>query len=297
MTPASFWSGTRQTVTRFFSHQPFMLAASLSFYTLLSLAPLLLIVLAAAGLIFGEGAVREELVHQVREVVGERGAEAVDEVIENANRPGTDTISMIVGVATLLFGATTVFAQLQAALNQIWGVEARPGNAVWGFLKDRLLSLAMIFGIGFLLLVSLVVSAVIAGMQNYINTRLPGGGILTQALNLLISIGVITVLIALVFKYLPDAKIAWRDVWVGAFITTVLFSIGKLGIGLYLGQASVGSSYGAAGSLVILLVWVYYASLIFFFGAEITRTYADRVGEQVRPSAHAAARDDATKPT
>jgi hypothetical protein len=172
----------------------------------------------------------------------------------------------------MLLGATTIFAQLQKALNQIWEVEPRPGNALGHFLKQRLLSLAVVASVGFLLLISLVASAVLAGLQGYIDARMPGSALLWRALNAVLSLGIFTLLFAVIYRVMPDVNIAWKDTWMGAFITAVLFAIGKLAIGLYLGQASVGSAFGAAGSLVVFMVWIYYASLILFLGAEMSHS-------------------------
>jgi membrane protein len=198
-------------------------------------------------------------------------------------------VSVVIGIVTLIIGASTVFGQLQSALNQIWEVEAAPAkSAIGSFIRTRVLSLAMVIGIGFLLLVSLIVSAALAALDGYLQTRtaLPAG--LWQALNLLTSLGIIALLFALMFKLLPDVKLAWRDVWFGAFVTAALFTAGKYLIGLYLGHASIGSSYGAAGSVVVLMVWVYYSSLIVFLGAEITQVRRSRrLGESAAPAEHA----------
>jgi membrane protein len=271
----------------FLQDEPFRLAAALAYYTLLSMAPLLLIVIAMAGAFFGEGAVRGEVVDQIGSLVGPEGANLAGTLIDNAQRIGGSVASIVLGGGLMLFGATTVFAELQSALNHVWHVQAAPTNAVWGFLRHRLLSFALILSIGFLFAVSLIISALLAALQNY----LTGLGIaevsVWRGLNAAASFTVFTVLIAMIFKYLPDAIIAWRDVWFGAVITSVLFVGGKYLIGLYLGQAGIGSVFGAAGSVVVFMVWVYYAGLIFFFGAEITRAVARQRGSAVRPSGHA----------
>ncbi len=274
--------------TEFLSENPFQLAGALSFYTLLSLAPLLLVVVASAGLFWGEAAVRGQLTGQFEQLVGSDGASVINTIIANASDTKTGVISMIIGLATLLFGATTVFVQLQASLNQIWNVRTTARrNAIWSFVRIRLLSMAIVLGMGFLLVVSLVFSAALAALKNHMDAKLSGMAWLWELLNFGISLGVVTVLIAMIYKYLPDVRIAWRDVWLGALVTAGLFGIGKFLIGMYLGHASVGSAYGAAGSLVVLLVWVYYSSLILFFGAEITQLLMRYRGHEIQPAAFA----------
>lgn len=273
--------------TSFIAHEPFRLAAALSYYSLLSMAPLLLIVIGTAGLFFGEGVVRDEIVQQVRILTGEEGAVLVRTVIENAERLEQDVFSILLGGGLMLFGATTVFAQLQGALNQVWHVKAAPENAFLGFLRHRLLSFALILSLGFLLMVSLIAGAILAALQGYLDTL----GFATvgwwRFVNAFVSFGFATMLIAMIFKYLPDALIGWPNVWLGALITSLLLVGGRYVIGLYLGQASIGSVFGAAGSVVVFMVWVYYAALIFFFGAEVTRTVARYRGQRVEPSNHA----------
>jgi membrane protein len=277
-----------RTVQEFLDDQPFDLAGALSYYTLLSIAPLLVVVLATAGLFLGGEAVRDQVVDQISGLTGRSSAELIETVIAKSDQPKRGVFAMTVGVAITVLGATTVFAQLQAALNRIWHVQAAPGkNVIWGFVRHRVLSLGLVLTIALLLLVSLVISALLAGFQGYLNAHFPGGAIIWQALNAVVSLALITVLIAMIFKFLPDAKIEWRDTWFGAFITSLLFTIGKFLIGLYLGQASIGSTYGAAGSAVVLMVWTYYASLILFFGAKITQVMARSRGARIVPSAHA----------
>jgi membrane protein len=287
------WFVAKRSVLAFIAGDPFRLAAALSYYTLLSMAPLLLIVLGVGGFFFAETAVRMELVGQVRNLVGSPGADVVDSIITNAQQSQQSATSILLGGALMLFGATTVFAQLQGALNQIWQVKAEPTYAVLGFLRHRLLSFALVLAIGFLLTVSLTISAVLSGIQAYLGSLEIASVTLWQVANGVISFTFVTVLIAMLFKYLPDALIEWRDVWLGAVLTSILFLIGKYVIGLYLGQASIGSIFGAAGSVVVLMVWVYYAALILFFGAEVTRAVAQYRGARVRPSPHAARAEDA----
>ena|SRR5690606_34859679 len=273
--------------TSFIAHEPFRLAAALSYYSLLSMAPLLLIVIGTAGLFFGEGVVRDEIVQQVRVLTGEEGAALVRTVIENAERLEQDVFSILLGGGLMLFGATTVFAQLQGALNQVWHVKAAPENALLGFLRHRLLSFALILSLGFLLMVSLIAGAILAALQGYLDTLGFAAVGWWRFVNAFVSFGFATLLIAMIFKYLPDALIGWPNVWLGALITSLLLLGGRYLIGLYLGQASIGSVFGAAGSVVVFMVWVYYAALIFFFGAEITRTVARYRGQRIEPSNHA----------
>jgi membrane protein len=289
VTRRTFWKLAKEAVAEFWEDSPLQLAAALSFYTLLSLSPLVLIVVATAGLVWGEPSVRAELLTQIQELVGQAGAETIRMVLEGTTISGQSLGSMIVGIVTLLFGATTVFVQLQSSLNQIWDVKTAVKTVTrrglfWSLIRTRLLSLTLILVVGFLLLVSLVVSTALAALQGYLSRAFPGGGALWQTANFLVSLLVISVLIAMVYRLLPDVRLNWRDVWVGAATTSVLFGVGKSVIGLYLGHASIGSSYGAAGSLVVFLVWVYYSSLIMFFGAEITFVYAQHRRRRVRPT-------------
>jgi len=296
VTRHNYWKLATESVAEFWEDSPFQLAAALSFYTLLSLSPLVLIVVAAAGLVWSEQSVRAELLNQIEELVGQAGAETVHMVLVGTSISGKSMGSMIVGIVTLLFGATTVFAQLQSSLNQIWDVKIAVKTVTrrglfWSLIRTRLLSLTLILVVGFLLLVSLVVSAALAALQDYLSRSLPGGGTLWQTANFLVSLLVFSVLIAMVYRLLPDVRLDWRDVWVGAVITSMLFGVGKSLIGLYLGHASIGSSYGAAGALVVFLVWVYYSSLIMFLGAEITFVYAQHHRRRVHPTEYAVTAD------
>jgi membrane protein len=287
MKAARVWSLARKGVDDFFDDHPFEKAAAVSYYTLLALAPLLLVVLAMAGMVFGREAVEGQVVAEMRGLVGEKGAEAIEIVIRNANAPGKSWFSLAIGILMLLIGASGVFLQLQSALNRIWDVAAAPRrNALWIFLRHRLVSLAMVFGLGFLMLVSLLFSAALSAINAHYESILPWPFV-WEALNALGSLLVITLLIAMIFRFLPDVRLAWRDVWLGALVTSVLFTLGKTAIGAYLGRASIGSSYGAAGSLVVLVVWVYYAALIFFVGAEITQVYGHWRERRIRPNEHA----------
>jgi len=261
----------KELAREYWSNRPMELAAALSYYTLLSLAPLVLMVVAVAGLVFDRATVEGRMVTEMRLLVGAEGSEVVQTVLRHARDREKGALSVLIGTAVLLIGATTVFVQLQSSLNRIWKVDGHPqASVLWVFVKERLLSLAMVLAIGFLLLVSLVVSAAVAAVGETALGALTDAAVVLRGLNALVSLTVVTLLFATIFKVLPDVPVAWRDVWVGAIITAALFSVGKSLIGLYLGRASIGSPYGAAGSLVVMTVWVFYASLIVFFGAELT---------------------------
>lgn len=272
----------KETAAEWSDHQATMHGAALSFYTVFSIAPLFIIILAIAGFVFGEEAARKELFAQVASLVGAKGGEAIQAIVAAADKPIAGTWATVLAVGTLLLGATGVFVQLQNSLNALWNVRVKPGRGLRNFIKVRLLSFAMILGIGFLLLVTLVINAGLAALGKFMAGVLPAQEIIWQVVNFLISFGVVTLLFAMMFKMLPDVKIKWRDVWIGAAITAVLFNAGKLLLSLYIGKGSVASAYGAAGSLVIILVWVYYSAQIVFFGAEFTRIYAMRCGSQVK---------------
>ena len=257
------------------------LGAALAYYAVFSLTPLLLIAIAIAGLAFGEEAARGQVVSEIQGLLGKDGAELVETAVQNAAKPSQGIWATVLGLAGLLFGASGAFNELKAALNIIWEVEPKKGGGLKGLVKDRLLSFAMVLVIGFLLLVSLVLSAALSAVGNGLGRFVPPQLPVLQVINVVVSLSVVTLLFAMLFKYVPDTEVQWRDVWAGAFMTSVLFTLGKLGIGMYLGSRNVGSAYGAAGSLVILLVWVYYAAQILFFGAELTQVYASRHGSRI----------------
>ncbi len=263
------------------------LGAALAYYAIFSLAPLLLIVIAVAGLVWGRDAVQGQLVGQLQGIVGPQGGQAIQTMVANAGKHSGGVIATIVGVVTILFGATGVFVELQTALDRIWNVEPRPGAGIWGFVKTRILSFGMILGIGFLLLISLVVATAVTAVTTWATGLLPGAKVLAEVATFLLSFAMTSLLFAMIFKVLPDVKIAWRDVAIGAVATALLFTLGKFLIGLYLAKSGVASTYGAAGSLVIVLLWIYYSSQILFLGAEFTQVYASRYGSNIRPSSHA----------
>lgn len=276
-------------------------AASLSYYTVFSVAPLLLIAVAIAGVFLGREAVRAELAGEMQRLLGGGSAKLIEEMMASTSKMGTGVVASVAGVVLLVLGACGAFVELQDALNTMWDVDKQKTSGLLGFLKARLLSFAMIGVIAFLLLVSLIISAAISAFGHFVQEGLPGGEALYQAGNFVVSFGVITFLFAAIFKILPDAKIAWRDVWFGAAVTSLLFVIGKLLIGLYLGKTSAASSYGAAGSFAVLLIWVYYSAMIVFFGAELTHVYAQRRRDGVpsspaSPSSRASASSRSSTP-
>ena len=258
------------------------LAAALAYYTIISLPALVILIIAFAGLILGEEAARGQIVTQLQSLIGQEGAKSIEQMIAAASHYESKSLqASLFGFATLIFGATAVVVQLQDALNTIWDVTAKPGNFIKSFLLNRILSFGMILSVGFLLLVSLVISAGLALLSDSLGTIAPH--IIWRFIDFLVSLTLIAGLFALMFKYLPDAKIAWNDVITGAFLTSLLFNLGKLLIGIYLGNSQVGTTYGVAGSLVILLIWVYYSAQIFFLGAEFTQVYARHHGSRIEP--------------
>jgi len=250
------------------------MGAAIAFYTLFSLAPMLLMIIAVAGLVFGEVAARGALMGQLEGLMGREGAAALQAMIASAGHPVSGVVATVVAVVTLVVGATTVFAELQSSLNVIWKAEPPKEASVVLLVKVRLASLSLIAVIGFLLLVSLVLSAILTAVGDFLRGIMPGLEIMMQAANFVISLGVVTTLFAMIYKVLPDVNIPWRDVWFGSFITALMFSLGKFLISLYLGSSNVATTYGAAGALVIVLMWVYYSSQIFLFGAEITKAFS-----------------------
>jgi len=278
----------KETVDEWNKDKASRLAAALAYYTVFSLSPLLIIAIAIAGAIFGKEAARGEIVGQIQGLVGKDGAEFIQTAIESAAKPTEGGgLASAISVVVLLFGASGVFVELQDALNTIWEVKPDPKAGAGTFIRARFLSFSMVLGIGFLLLVSLLLSAGLSGVVAYLGNLFPIISSLLQVANFVLGFIVTTILFGLIYKFLPDVKIKWNDVLIGAAITSMLFSIGRYGLGLYLGNSSFGSTYGAAGSLVIILAWVYYAAQILFFGAEFTQVYARRYGSQIVPDKNA----------
>ncbi|MDM9382672.1 YihY/virulence factor BrkB family protein [Chlorogloeopsis sp. ULAP01] len=281
------WGLFQETFSEWQKDKASRLAAALSYYTIFSIAPLLIIVIAVAGAVFGEAAATNAIFNQLQGLIGPEGAKVIQNAIDNANRPQAGTIASLISIVVLLFGATGLFTELQDALNTIWEVQPKPGKAMKNMVRQRFLSFAMVLAIGFLLLVSLVVSTVLAAIIGYFQNLLPGVDFLWQIVNFIISFAITTVLFGLIFKVLPDVKITWKDVLIGAAITSLLFSLGRYALGHYLGNATFGSTYGAAGSIVVILVWVNYAAQILFFGAEFTQVYSRRYGSHIVPADYA----------
>lgn len=281
------WATVKETAKDWSDDDASSLAAALAYYALLSLAPLLVISVSVAGWFLGPEAAKGRVAGELSGIVGSEAARGIQEVVVSADEPKRGVIGAVVGVVTLFIGASGVFGQLQTSLNTIWEVEPKPNRGVLAALKDRFFSFTMVLGVAFLLLVSLVLSSILSSLGNALADTLPGGAVLWQGINFALSLGAITALFALIFKVIPDARIQWRDVWLGAAVTAVLFTIGKQLLALYLGTAAVGSSYGAAGSIVALVVWVYYATQILFLGAEFTQVQARRRGAAIEPTDNA----------
>jgi len=271
------WDLVRDSVAGFFEDNATRKAAALAYYTLFSLAPLLIISIAIAGAVFGAEAARGEILAQIRGLTGDQAAAAIEGMVRNASRPAAGIFAAIVGLATLLFGATSAFAELKQGLDQIWGAPAETVRGLWYTIRTRLLSFGMILAVGFLLLVSLVFSAAVSALQNTWLMSL-GTGLLLQAVNFVFSFAMVAAMFAVLYKLLPSVRIAWHDVVIGSIVTAGLFSVGKFLIGLYLGRSAVSSSYGAAGAVIVVLLWVYYSALIFLLGAEFTKVFARRHG-------------------
>jgi membrane protein len=281
------WSFIKQIGSEWSKDSVPRLGAALAYYTTLSLAPLLVIALSVAALFLGNQAASDQVNKQLSALVGAEGGKAIQDIIANAKEPKVGGIATVLSIATLLVGAAGVFGELQSSLNKIWGVQPKEGRGVWGFLRDRFFSFAMVLGIVFLLLVSLVLNTALSAITKFFYAAPDSAAIVGQIVDFVVSLVVITGLFALMFKLLPDVKMAWRDVWLGAFVTSLLFNLGKVAIGLYLGRSSMASSYGVAGSFVVLLVWLFYSAQILFLGAEFTEVYANRYGSRIVPDDNA----------
>jgi len=283
LTPRVGWSLLSETFFEWYADRAPRLGAALAFYTVFALAPALILIIALAALLLGQEAAQSQIISQVEDLAGNAGAQAVQAAIESARSAGGSLLATGLGALTLLFGLWGVFGELQDALNTIWGVTTAPGRGLIGVIKKRFWSFTMVVGIGFLLLVSLAASAWLAALGKFFSRLLPLPAAMMETANGLLSFVVITFMFAVIYKLLPDVRIAWRNVWTGAAVTAVLFTIGKTLIGLYLGRSTVGSVYGAAGSLIVILLWVYYSAQIVFFGAEFTKVYSRRFGTVVVP--------------
>jgi membrane protein len=281
------WSLVTATLREWYDDGAQRLGAALAYYTVFALAPGAVLIVAVAGLGLGPDRAQAQIVEQLGYLLGDEGARAIAAVLANARQQTVGTTAAVLATATLIFGLWGVFGELQDSLNTVWGVAPVPGRSVIDMIRDRFLSFAMVTGIGFLLLVSLAVSAWLAALGKYFSPVLPAPEIALKALDMSLSFAAITFLFALMFKLLPDVDVAWRDVWLGAAVTSLLFTAGKSLIGLYLGKSSIGSVYGAAGSLVIILVWVYYSSQIVILGAEFTKVWVRQRGSGFAPDASA----------
>lgn len=279
----------KETFSQWLADKAPQLGAALAYYTVFSLAPLILVLLAVLGLIFRNdpAGAWEKVTQQLSYFLDRSALDVIQGIAQKASQPGKSVVATTIGVALALFGASGVFGQLQDALNTIWGVKAKPGAGIWGFLRARFLSFGMVAGVCFLLLVSMTVESLLKGFSHYVQAHLPGGFVVAISVYLIFDFAVVTVLFGMIFRYLPDAKIHWRDVWVGAAITALLFALGKWALGLYLGSGAAASAYGAASSLITLLLWIYYSAQILLLGAEFTQVYADHFGAKVVPDKHA----------
>src|SRR5256714_1201835 len=279
----------KQTAVEWLDDKAPQLGAALAYYTVFSLAPLVLVLLAIIGVLFRDdpAGAWSRVTEQMSYFLDKSAVKVVTDIAAEASKPGKGTLATIVGIALALFGASGVFGQLQDALNTIWGVKAKPGEGLMSFLRARFISFAMLGGVFFLLLVSLTIEALLKGFSHYVQSALPGGLAIAVSVYLIFDFAVVVILFAMIFKFLPDAEIQWRDVWIGAVMTAIFFGIGKWALGLYLGSGAAASAYGAASSLITLLLWIYYSSQILLFGAEFTQVYANRSGRRGKPSQHA----------
>jgi membrane protein len=280
----SSWTILKKTVSNFFDDDSFTYAASIAFSTIFSLPAILIISLSIGATFYERNVVQDELLNQVGALIGKQSAKEIENILANAAIQTDSTFARVVGIVTLIFSATTVFVALQSGLNKIWQVKSKPQHGFIKFIINRLLSFAMVISIGFVLLVSLLIDTLLVVFQGIMSKIFEGVTLyIVTGINIVLALTFIAVIFALLFKILPDAKIRWRDVWVGAMITTGLFTIGKYLIGFYLGNSTINTAYGAAGSLVIILIWVYYSTVIFLFGAELTFVYAQNLGHKVEP--------------
>jgi membrane protein len=285
MSAASTWNIIKTAGSAFMEDKVPRLGAALAYYLVFSIAPLIVIVVGIVGLVYGEAAAQGEILRHVEDAVGPQAAELIRTMIRSASRPGNGIVGSVLGIVMLVVGATGLFAQLQDALNTIWEVQPRPDRGVWGMLRDRAGSFVVVLGTAVVLFASLVISAVLSAVGSLAGDLGISG--IGQVIDIVAALLVMTLLFAMLFRLVPDAKVAWRDVWLGAAVTAVLFVVGKVLLGVYLGHSGIGSAYGAAGSLAVLLVFLYYASQIFLFGAEITKAYAARSGTGIAPAANA----------
>jgi membrane protein len=293
--PRIMWEIARDTLSEWIKHNASSLGAALSFYTLFSIAPILVIAMAVAGTLFGPNVAETHVLHQMRALLGEAGAAAVKGLLSSAHQSGLKGFAAAVGVVTLLIGATSVFGELQNTLDFIWKSPDKDSVAWWRILRSRILSVGLILGVGFLLMVSLIMSAALAALGAWLGSYMVRWQVILPALDLVLSLGLTTVLFTMIYKYVPREDLAWGDVWIGGLVTACLFSVGKLLIGVYLGRSSLNSAYGAAGSIMVLLLWIYYSAQIFLLGAEFTHVFTYAVGSRTGQKREARARKQGGK--
>lgn len=280
----NFWGLLKETFRQWSEREPFNNSIIISYYTIFSLPGLLVIIITVAGYFYDEKKVTTQITSQIEATVGGDTASDVEQIVEKAGETKSSVIASILGVATLLFGATGVFYQLQQILNKMWEVKPKPKQKILKLIRDRIFSFGLILVVGFLLLVSLILSAALTAVSDWVSGHISESlQVAFKVLDFVVSLGVVTLLFASIYKFLPDAKISWKDVWIGALMTSVLFVIAKFALGIYFGQSDPGSTYGAAGSIVLIMLWVSYAGLILLFGAEFTQVYANRYGKKVQP--------------
>lgn len=288
LTLKGIWQILKEAGAGFSDDKVMKLSGSLAYFTIFSIGPLILIIIFLANLFWGREAVEGSIYGQIKGFVGPDAALQIQDIIKNAAISGKSTFTAVIGIITLVIGATGVFAEIQDSINTIWGLKPKPKKGLIKMILTRLLSFSVVVSLGFLLLVSLIINAVIEAMINKLMSIFPEGAVvLGYIINLVVTFGVTTLLFAIIFMVLPDAKIKWKDVLIGAMVTTVLFMIGKFAISFYIGTSNVGSTYGAAGSLVVILLWVYYSSVILYFGAEFTKAYAANFGSHIEPNDYA----------
>lgn len=280
----------KQTFKCFGEDKAMRLASSLAYYAIFSIGPLMFIMLIIAGAIFGEDTVKQTLHQQISSMMGEKAGSTIESMM-NARKIGGSAITTIIGIVTLVLGATGVFGELQDALNTIWGVKAKPNAGIWAYVRNRFLSMSMVLGLGFLLLISMVLTTVASAASNMLSGMFHVPQAMVSGLSAAVSFVVVAIFFALLFKFLPDVKVRWKPIWLGAIVTAALFTIGKYFLSMYLGKQATSSSYGAAGSVVVILLWVYYASVIMFLGAEFTQAYANETGEAMQPDEYAVKTD------
>ncbi|RYZ29976.1 MAG: YihY/virulence factor BrkB family protein [Chitinophagaceae bacterium] len=292
------WKSLKDAFTGFGDDKVTKLSASLAYYTGFSLAPLLVVIIAICGFFFGQDAVQGTIDNQIQSFIGADAAKQIQEMIKNAAVSGKGTMATIIGVVTLLIGATTIFGEVQDSINSIWGLKPKPKVGIMKTIQTRLLSFGLIASLGFLLLVSLAATAVVEGLGSRLKAMLPDLTVVVfYIINLILTLGVVTALFAVIFKVLPDAKIKWKDIWPGAIATSLLFLVGKFAISLYISKSDIGSTYGAAGSLAVIFVWIYYSAIILYFGAEFTKAYALNTGAKIVPNHYAEWSNEPTVPS